>query len=137
MAVPYSVLGALVATYFRGFSNDILLPDRLACAVGLTAKNAFDWWSLQPKRMEEGMEARQAALEAAKLRLRPIVMTSMAFILGVIPLATATGAGAAARQSMGTGVLGGMLAATFITTFFIPVLLYDGLFRRRLRLVDD
>lgn len=64
---------------------------------------------------------RQAALEAAKLRLRPIVMTSMAFILGVIPLATATGAGAAARQSMGTGVLGGMLAATFITTFFIPV----------------
>ena len=64
---------------------------------------------------------KDAALEAAKLRLRPIVMTSLAFILGVIPLATATGAGAAARQSMGTGVLGGMIAATFIATIFIPV----------------
>ena len=109
MAVPYSVLGALVATYFRGFSNDIYFQ------IG------FLIVEFAAQKMEEGTEARQAALEAAKLRLRPIVMTSMAFILGVIPLATATGAGAAARQSMGTGVLGGMLAATFITTFFIPV----------------
>ena len=121
MAVPYSVLGALVATYFRGFSNDIYFQIGLLVLIGLTAKNAILIVEFAAHKMEEGMEARQAALEAAKLRLRPIVMTSMAFILGVIPLATATGAGAAARQSMGTGVLGGMLAATFITTFFIPV----------------
>lgn len=121
MAVPYSVLGALVATYFRAFSNDIYFQIGLLVLIGLTAKNAILIVEFAAQKMEEGMEARQAALEAAKLRLRPIVMTSMAFILGVIPLATATGAGAAARQSMGTGVLGGMLAATFITTFFIPV----------------
>lgn len=121
MAVPYSVLGALVATYFRGFSNDIYFQIGLLVLIGLTAKNAILIVEFAAQKMEEGLEARQAALEAAKLRLRPIVMTSMAFILGVIPLATATGAGAAARQSMGTGVLGGMLAATFITTFFIPV----------------
>ena len=121
MAVPYSVLGALVATYFRGFSNDIYFQIGLLVLIGLTAKNAILIVEFAAQKMEEGMEARQAALEAAKLRLRPIVMTSMAFILGVIPQATATGAGAAARQSMGTGVLGGMLAATFITTFFIPV----------------
>lgn len=121
MAVPYSVLGALVATYFRGFSNDIYFQIGLLVLIGLTAKNAILIVEFAAQKMEEGMEARQAALEAAKLRLRPIVMTSMAFILGVIPLATATGAGAAARQSMGTGVLGGMLVATFITTFFIPV----------------
>lgn len=121
MAVPYSVLGALVATYFRSFSNDIYFQIGLLVLIGLTAKNAILIVEFAAQKMEEGLEARQAALEAAKLRLRPIVMTSMAFILGVIPLATATGAGAAARQSMGTGVLGGMLAATFITTFFIPV----------------
>ena len=121
MAVPYSVLGALVATYFRGFSNDIYFQIGLLVLIGLTAKNAILIVEFAAQKMEEGTEVRQAALEAAKLRLRPIVMTSMAFILGVIPLATATGAGAAARQSMGTGVLGGMLAATFITTFFIPV----------------
>lgn len=121
MAVPYSVLGALVATYFRGFSNDIYFQIGLLVLIGLTAKNAILIVEFAAQKMEEGLEARQAALEAAKLRLRPIEMTSMAFILGVIPLATATGAGAAARQSMGTGVLGGMLAATFITTFFIPV----------------
>ena len=121
MAVPYSVLGALVATYFRGFSNDIYFQIGLLVLIGLTAKNAILIVEFAAQKMEEGLEARQAALEAAKLRLRPIVMTSMAFILGVIPLATAPGAGAAARQSLGTGVLGGMLAATFITTFFIPV----------------
>lgn len=102
MAVPYSVLGALVATNFRGFSNDIYFQIGLLVLIGLTAKNAILIVEFAAQKMEEGMEARQAALEAAKLRLRPIVMTSMAFILGVIPLATATGAGAAARQSMGT-----------------------------------
>ena len=92
MAVPYSVLGALVATYCRGFSNDIYFQIGLLVLIGLTAKNAILIVEFAAQKMEEGLEARQAALEAAKLRLRPIVMTSMAFILGVIPLATATGA---------------------------------------------
>lgn len=121
MAVPYSVLGALVATYFRGFNNDIYFQIGLLVLIGLTAKNAILIVEFASQLMEQGKSAKEAAIEASKLRLRPIVMTSMAFILGVIPLATATGAGAAARQSMGTGVLGGMLVATFVTTFFIPV----------------
>ncbi len=121
MAVPYSILGALIAVYCRGFNNDIYFQIGLLVLVGLTAKNAILIVEFASQLMEEGMNAFDAAVEASKLRLRPIIMTSMAFILGVVPLATATGAGAAARQSMGTGVLGGMLAATFITTFFIPV----------------
>ncbi|MCD8340341.1 MAG: efflux RND transporter permease subunit [Burkholderiales bacterium] len=121
MAVPYSVLGALIATYFRGFNNDIYFQIGLLVLVGLAAKNAILIVEFASQLMEEGKGVLEAALEASSLRLRPIVMTSMAFILGVIPLATATGAGAAARQSMGTGVLGGMLAATFISIFFIPV----------------
>ncbi len=121
MAVPYSVLGALIATYFRGFNNDIYFQIGLLVLVGLAAKNAILIVEFAAQLMEEGKSVYEAAIEASRLRLRPIVMTSLAFILGVIPLAVATGAGAAARQSMGTGVLGGMLAATFITTFFIPV----------------
>lgn len=134
MAVPYSVLGALVATYFRGFSNDIYFQIGLLVLIGLTAKNAILIVEFAAQKMEEGMEARQAALEAAKLRLRPIVMTSMAFILGVIPLATATGAGAAARQSMGTGVLGACWQLRSLRrSLFLSSL--HGSFLRRLRLV--
>lgn len=121
LAVPYAILGALIAIYFRGFTNDIYFQIGLLVLVGLTAKNAILIVEFAAQKLEEGLALKDAALEAAKLRLRPIVMTSLAFILGVIPLATATGAGAGARQSMGTGVLGGMIAATFIATIFIPV----------------
>ena len=89
--------------------------------IGLTAKNAILIVEFAVLKMEEGLSVFDAAIEAAHLRLRPILMTSLAFVLGVMPLVFATGPGAAARHSMGTGVFGGMLAATFIATIFVPV----------------
>ena len=89
--------------------------------VGLAAKNAILIVEFAAQKQAEGMSAVQASIEAARLRFRPICMTALAFILGVVPLVVATGAGAAARRSMGTGVFGGMLAATFIATLFIPM----------------
>jgi multidrug efflux pump subunit AcrB len=121
MAIPYAVLGAVVAVYLRGFSNDIYFQIGLLVLIGLAAKNAILIVEFAEQKLEEGLGLKEAAAEAVRLRLRPIVMTSLAFILGVVPLITAHGAGAAARQSMGTGVFGGMLAVTFIATFFIPV----------------
>ena len=121
LAVPFSVLGALLATYLRGMSNDIYFQIGLLVLVGLTAKNAILIVEFAAQKLEQGKSVFDAALEAASIRLRPILMTSLAFILGVLPLAIATGPGAASRQSMGTGVLGGMLAATCIAIIFVPV----------------
>lgn len=121
MAIPFAMTGALIAVLTRGMNNDIYFQIGLITLIGLAAKNAILIVEFASQKMEEGMPVAQAALEAARLRFRPIVMTSMAFVLGIIPLVIATGAGAAARQSMGTGVLGGMLLATFIATIFIPL----------------
>lgn len=121
MAVPFALAGALTAVLMRGMTNDIYFQIGLITLIGLAAKNAILIVEFASQKMEEGMPIAEAALEAARLRFRPIVMTSMAFILGIVPLVFATGAGAAARQSMGTGVLGGMLLATFIATIFIPL----------------
>lgn len=121
MAVPFALAGALTAVLFRGMNNDIYFQIGLITLIGLAAKNAILIVEFASQKMEEGMPIAEAALEAARLRFRPIVMTSMAFILGIVPLVFATGAGAAARQSMGTGVLGGMLLATFVATIFIPL----------------
>lgn len=121
LAVPFAALGALLATYCRGLSNDIYFQIGLLVLVGLSAKNAILIVEFAAQKLEQGKSVFDAALEAASLRLRPILMTSFAFILGVVPLALATGPGAAARQSMGTGVLGGMLVATFIAIIFVPV----------------
>ena len=121
MAVPYALLGALVAILARGFPNDIYFQIGLLVLIGLSAKNAILIVEVAAQQLEEGKDVFEAAVEAARLRLRPIVMTSLAFVLGVVPLVIATGAGAAARQSMGTGVFGGMIAATFIATIFVPV----------------
>ena len=121
LAVPFAALGALIATYCRGLSNDIYFQIGLLVLVGLSAKNAILIVEFAAQKLEQGKSVFDAALEAASLRLRPILMTSFAFILGVVPLALATGPGAAARQSMGTGVLGGMLFATFIAIIFVPV----------------
>ncbi len=121
MAVPFALTGALLAVLFRGMPNDIYFQIGMITLIGLAAKNAILIVEFASQKMEEGMPLGQAALEAARLRFRPIVMTSMAFVLGIVPLVIATGAGAAARQSMGTGVFGGMILATFVATIFIPL----------------
>lgn len=121
MAVPFALAGALLAVLLRGMPNDIYFQIGLITLIGLAAKNAILIVEFAEQKMEEGMPVALAALEAARLRFRPIVMTSMAFVLGIVPLVFATGAGAAARRSMGTGVFGGMILATFIATIFIPL----------------
>ena len=121
MAVPFALAGALSAIAIRHMPNDIYFQIGLVVLIGLAAKNAILIVEFAAQKHAEGLSVKEAALEGARLRFRPIVMTSLAFILGVVPLAIATGAGAAARRSMGTGVAGGMLAATFIATIFIPM----------------
>lgn len=121
MAVPFALTGALLAVYFRGMPNDIYFQIGLIALIGLAAKNAILIVEFASQKMEEGMPVLDAAIEAARLRFRPINMTSFAFILGIAPLVVASGAGAAARRSMGTGVFGGMLLATFVATIFIPL----------------
>lgn len=121
MAVPFALTGALLAVLVRGMPNDIYFQVGLITLIGLAAKNAILIVEFASQKMREGMPVAEAAVEAARLRFRPIVMTSMAFVLGIVPLVVATGAGAAARRSMGTGVFGGMLLATFVATIFIPL----------------
>jgi HAE1 family hydrophobic/amphiphilic exporter-1/multidrug efflux pump len=121
MAVPFALMGALTAIWLRGMPNDIYFQIGLVVLIGLASKNAILIVEFAAQKYAEGMSVRDAALAAARLRLRPIIMTSLAFVLGVVPLVKATGAGAAARQSMGTGVFGGMIAATFIATIFVPL----------------
>lgn len=120
-AVPFAIAGALAFTWIRGLTNDVYFQIGLVTLVGLAAKNAILIVEFAVIERESGKSAIDAAISAARLRFRPIVMTSLAFILGVVPLATSTGAGSASRHSIGTGVIGGMLAATCIATFFIPM----------------
>ncbi|MET0517053.1 MAG: multidrug efflux RND transporter permease subunit [Nitrospiraceae bacterium] len=121
LAVPFGVFGALLAVWFWGMANDIYFQIGLVTLIGLAAKNAILIVEFANQRYEHGLSLVDAAMEAARLRFRPIIMTSMAFILGVVPLVIASGAGAASRHSIGTGVLGGMLAATFLAVFFVPL----------------
>ncbi|HEU4686004.1 MAG TPA: multidrug efflux RND transporter permease subunit [Nitrospira sp.] len=121
LAVPFGVFGALSAVWLRGMTNDIYLQIGLVTLIGLAAKNAILIVEFANHRRAAGLSLAEAAIEGAQLRFRPIIMTSMAFILGVGPLAFAFGAGAASRRSIGTGVLGGMLAATFLAIFFVPL----------------
>ncbi len=122
LGVPLAVLGGLGAQLMRGLANDVFCQVGLVLLVGLAAKNAILIVEFAEQLREQGLTITDAALEAARIRLRPILMTSIAFILGVLPLAYATGAGAAARNSVGTTVAGGMLASTFLSIVFIPVL---------------
>jgi multidrug efflux pump subunit AcrB len=121
LALPFGTFGALAAVWLRGFTNDVYFQIGLVTLLGLAAKNAILIVEYALLKHHEGLSASAAALEAARLRFRPILMTSLAFILGVLPLALSTGAGAAARQSVGTGVMGGMMAATFLAIFFVPL----------------
>ena len=120
LSVPFALLGALIAIWMRGLENDVYFQIGLVTLIALAAKNAILIVEFAVLERDRGKNAYDAAISAARLRFRPIIMTSLAFILGVVPLALSTGAGAASRHSIGTGVIGGMLAATLIATLFIP-----------------
>ncbi|OOZ40605.1 RND transporter [Solemya pervernicosa gill symbiont] len=136
LALPFGTFGALAAVWMRDFTNDVYFQIGLVTLLGLAAKNAILIVEYALLKYQEGWSAAAAAMEAARLRFRPIIMTSLAFILGVLPLALSTGAGAGARQSVGTGVMGGMLAATFLAVFFLPFF-FKLLITRRLRAQAD
>ncbi|MET3622601.1 efflux RND transporter permease BpeB [Burkholderia ambifaria] len=122
MVVPLGVVGALLAATMRGLENDVFFQVGLLTTVGLSAKNAILIVEFARElQMTEKMGPIEAALEAARLRLRPILMTSLAFILGVMPLAISNGAGSASQHAIGTGVIGGMITATFLAIFMIPM----------------
>ena len=121
LAVPFALFGALLGTWMRGLSNDIYFQIALVALVGLAAKNAILIVEFAVLLKEQGLDAAKAAIQAAELRFRPIVMTSLAFILGCVPLAISTGAGAASRHSIGTAVVFGMLVATGVAPLFIPL----------------
>ncbi len=121
LTVPLALFGALLALWVRNFQTDVYSQIGLVMLIGLSAKNAILIVEFARRRREEGLSIVDAAMEAGRLRLRPILMTAFAFVLGIVPLMIATGAGAASRQSIGTTVFGGMLAATFLTLIFTPV----------------
>jgi multidrug efflux pump subunit AcrB len=120
-AVPLALFGAFLALFVRGMQTDVYSQIGFVMLIGLSAKNAILIVEFAKRRRQEGLSIVDAAMEAARLRLRPILMTAFAFILGVVPLMVASGAGAASRQSIGTTVFGGMLAATLLTLLFVPV----------------
>jgi multidrug efflux pump subunit AcrB len=121
LAVPLALFGALLAIWVRHLQIDVYSQIGFVMLIGLSAKNAILIVEFAKRRRLEGLSITEAAMEAGRLRLRPILMTAFAFILGVVPLMIASGAGAASRQSIGTTVFGGMLAATLLTLLFVPV----------------
>lgn len=133
MAVPLGVFGALAAAYLRGMENDVYFQVGLLTTIGLSAKNAILIVEFAKSLYDEGMDLVAATVEACRMRLRPILMTSFAFMLGVLPLAISTGAGANSRHAIGTGVFGGMLSATVLAIFFVPLffVVVMRLFRKR------
>jgi HAE1 family hydrophobic/amphiphilic exporter-1 len=122
LAVPMAVLGALLFISMRGLVDDVYVQIGLVMLIGLSAKNSILIVEFAEQLLEQGRSITEAAIEAAELRLRPILMTSVAFILGVLPLYFATGAGQIGRHSVGTAIVGGMLFSTLLNLFFIPVL---------------
>ena len=133
LVVPLGVLGVLLATLLRGYSNDVYFQVGLITIIGLSSKNAILIIEFAKDLQAEGKGVVEAALTAAHLRFRPIVMTSLAFMLGVLPLAIATGASSASQRAIGTGVIGGVLTGTFLAVFFVPIffVVVRGLFAGR------
>ncbi|MDG0817816.1 efflux RND transporter permease subunit [Bdellovibrio svalbardensis] len=121
LSIPYAMIGAILANYWRGLANDVYFQIALVTLIGLSAKNAILIVEFAIEKQKEGKPLIEGAMEAAKLRFRPIIMTSLAFILGALPLAISSGAGSASRHSIGTGIIGGMLVSTVLGTFFIPM----------------
>ncbi|WP_297512610.1 efflux RND transporter permease subunit [uncultured Caulobacter sp.] len=121
MVIPLGVIGALLATFARGLSNDIYFQVGLLTTMGLAAKNAILIVEFAKDLYEKGLSLVDATLEAVRIRLRPIIMTSLAFVFGVLPLAISNGAGSGAQHAIGTGVIGGMLSATLLAIFFVPL----------------
>jgi len=121
LVVPLGILGALLATYGRGLSNDVFFRVGLLTTIGLSARNAILIVEFARAQYAQGLSFAEAAIEACRMRLRPIVMTSLAFIFGVLPLAISSGAGAASKHAIGTGVIGGMLSALLLAIFWIPL----------------
>ena len=122
LVVPLGVLGAALFTLSRGYAADVYFNVGLITIIGLAAKNAILIIEFAIEReVKDGVSVFDATLEAVKLRLRPIIMTSLAFILGMVPLFIATGAGSASRRAVGTGVMGGMISATLLGIFFTPI----------------
>jgi multidrug efflux pump subunit AcrB len=128
VSVPFAMFGAITLVWLRGLPNDVYFQIALVTLIGLSAKNAILIVEFALHKHEAGLPLIDAAIEAARQRFRPIVMTSMAFVLGCLPLALSSGAGSASRHSIGTGVVGGMLASTFIATYFVP-LFFVGIMR--------
>lgn len=124
MAVPFGVLGALTANWLRGLENDVYFQIGLLVLIGLGAKNAILRVSFAVELRKEGKSIMEATIEAGEQRLRPIIMTSLAFAFGVLPLAIAMGAGANARHSIGTGIIGGMIGETTLAMLYVPLLFY-------------
>ena len=133
LVLPVGIFGAVLATWGRGLSSDVYFQIGLLTTLGLTAKNAILIVQFAQEQMAQGVGLMEAAMEASRLRLRPILMTSLAFTFGVLPMALTRGAGAAAQNAIGTGVVGGMLTATFIAIFYIPLsfVLVSQLFRKK------
>ena len=123
-AIPFGIFGALLTVWLRGMENDVYFQIGLVTLIGLSAKNAILIVEFAELKYNEGLSPFEAALEAARLRLRPILMTSLSFILGAMPLVLASGAGANARHSIGTGIIGGMVGATTLALFFVPLFFY-------------
>jgi multidrug efflux pump len=121
LGVPLGVAGALVATKLGGLANDVYFQVGLLTTIGLSAKNAILIVEFAKELHEQGRSLFDAAIEACRMRLRPIIMTSLAFILGVVPMAISTGAGSGSQHAIGTGVIGGMLTATVLAIFWVPL----------------
>lgn len=141
LSVPFAVLGALLTTWMRGLENDLYFQVGLVTLIGLAAKNAILIVEFAVMKVESGKSYNEAAVSAARLRFRPIVMTSLAFTFGILPLVVSSGAGAASRHAIGTGMVGGMIASTFVATLFVPMMFAifgeafdkDKILRRKIR----